>query len=402
MRVFLDFIAENQSAMALVDSVSKYEGHQGSVIRFSDFFYEFVDTALNDPDMFADICRHSYGPYGVHRRADCFHGPKKGPLSVVTYSDALGYLAKITNFSGNDELLRRWRHFRPFEVTISIYNDAESEPFQKMASEFANDNTFNVVIERRSRCEILAGSREVHRTVVGGISIGRNTGNYGTLGGILHRDDGKIYGLTCSHVLGGGSQEKVYQPSLRDDAKNSAVIGEVERVSQFVWSSTDSPCSPRIGLDKVNSMDAALFRLSETLPHDFSIHNLGNVTGVKPFDAIVQGMDVEFNGRTTDKRKRLAVGGLCVSYKVGFKQQSACFTNLIELRDPAATQILGYGVQTPPVKKGDSGAWICSSDQAGYNWCGMLVAGDLDRGYFVAADDINRYLEEDGHTYTTA
>jgi len=111
-------------------------------------------------------------------------------------------------------------------------------------------------------------------------------------------------------------------------------------------------------------------------------------------------MEVEFNGRTTGFRK-LVVGGICVSYKIAYEGEGneddryACFTNLIELRTPAPLMNAGnYHVQKSPVEHGDSGSWICSNDRNGYNWCGMLISGDVDRGYFLAAEDIQNYLRK--------
>lgn len=115
-------------------------------------------------------------------------------------------------------------------------------------------------------------------------------------------------------------------------------------------------------------------------------------------------MRVEFNGRTTNERKQLTIGGLCVSYKIAYEQDSvskyACFTNLIELRS-IPIRLLGtnYYIQDSPVRAGDSGAWICSNDSLGYSWCGMLISGDSDRGYFSSSEHILKWLDNSGYSF---
>jgi hypothetical protein len=145
-------------------------------------------------------------------------------------------------------------------------------------------------------------------------------------------------------------------------------------------------------------MDVALIKLAEAEAFDFSVSQLGKVVNSCKFKDILQGKKVEFNGRTTNKRKQLSIGGLCVSYKVAYdNSQYACFTNLIELRT-VPRQLFGFNIylNDSPVESGDSGAWVCSNDSTGYSWCGMLISGDVDRGYFLSSEHILEWVKNNG------
>ena len=383
MQFFLDFIRENKSVNSLFNTVSKYQEHQGTVIRFSANFLSLYSIIRKIPkNVIRDILyaykRFFYYSYGSPFMLDM---PFFGNIESVDLSQ-IGF-SEIDNFKKliPEDIDRAF--FRPFEVIISVFNDARIELFEEIVGPYRNDENFRVLIEKRSRNTFL-NSQSKHSPLIGGISISENNKKtYGTLGGFLKDKKGNIFGLTCSHVASSQNQS-VFQPA-KYDSSNSREIGKVLLSSDLNFCNSQSPCSPDTSQ---GNMDVTLLQIDKTENCEFSVHELGKINKLKLFKDINQGMKVEFNGRSTNERKQLTIGGLCVSYKIAYEQDSipkyACFTNLIELRSiPFKFLGTNYYVQDSPVRTGDSGAWICSNDSEGYSWCGMLISGDVDRGYFL-------------------
>lgn len=414
----LNFAAENSRVNELISNVSEIKGHQGTVIRFADDFLALFNYWKTDSRNFRYLLDDYFDFFDRRRFRGGFLG--NDFLSRSGVSHPLNTFTKNIDFSEwhrfNDDVLQRYpkefltRYFRPLELVISIFNDADPEKFEKLIrnyNEGENNNNipeFRVIIEKRRRNVFLSGSRRFHSKMVGGISISNNSKRFGTLGGILTDSNGKHYGLTCAHVTN-LDNEDVFQPAL-SDSKRYRKFGNVKFSSAINWSDESSPCNPRYirRLGQNENMDTTLISIDSNVLSEKRIHNLGKVSGEKRFDDIHQHMEVEFNGRTTGFRKKLVVGGICVSYKVAYEGEGneedkfACFTNLIELRTPAPRMNAGsYHVQRSPVAHGDSGSWICSNDRNGYNWCGMLISGDVDRGYFLAAEDIQSHLRNNSY-----
>lgn len=399
MQFFLDFIQENQRLKRLFNTVSEYKGHQGTVIRFSDNFISIYSIIRKIPK---DYIPHIFYSYERFLRYGfdipyMFDLPFPGNSDLVDLS-RIGF-REINNFKklipdNIDKAL-----FSPLEVTISLFNDAKIETFEEILNEYRNDENFRVHLERRARNTFL-NSQSKHSPLIGGISISDNSGKtYGTLGGFLKSEDGQLIGLTCSHVASKINQP-VFQPAKFDSPNNSREIGKVLLSSSLSFCDFRSPCSPD---SSQGNMDITLIQIDKTERCVFGVHELGKVNNLKDFKDIHQGMNVEFNGRTTNCRKKLIIGGLCVSYKIAYEQDSvskyACFTNLIELR-LIPIRFLGTNLyfQETPVKAGDSGAWICSNDSEGYSWCGMVISGDADRGYFLSSEHILKWLKNAGHS----
>ena len=395
MRILESAVLENKSVMTFLENVSGTKGHQGSTVRFSDRFLLLYQLNKLNPKVASRYVKEFIDN-------DFF-------LCESFRARFLGYFEQdfLPRISDNEvseffNFRKKFSDLKPFELEISIFNDASIREFEELSRKYndSKDNdSFNVITTRRDRNMMLNGSKSYHDTIKGGISIGNNRRKVGTLGGILKdRKSDAVYAMTCAHVI--GSDECAMQPSVID-SKNVREIGRVENFSDIIWTNQGLPCNP-ISTGTIPNMDAALIRLHDDILYEHSILNLGKVVGMRTLDEIDQNMKVEFNGRTTDGRNQLVIGGITVSYKVHYEDESqeirlACFTNLIELRRPNPFMMGGHYCSKSPVRPGDSGAWICSNDENGYKWCGMLISGDYDRGYFLPAEDINRWMNNQGY-----
>jgi hypothetical protein len=399
MQFFLDFIKENKRLNELFNTVSENPGHQGTIIRFSDNFLTLYSMTRKIPK---DDISHIFYIYERFMRYGydspfIFDMPFGGNTESVV-SSQFGF-SEINRFKQLIPENIDKTFFNPIEVVISIFNDAKIELFEEIIYEYRNDENFRILIERRGRNTFL-NSQGTHNPLIGGISISNNNvKSYGTLGGFLKTKDGNIFGLTCSHVAS-SQNEPIFQPA-KYDSNNNREIGEVLLASDLNFCDPQAPCNL---YSSQGNMDVTLIQLKEEESCEFSVHELGKINKLKEFSDIIQGMKVEFNGRTTNQRKQLTIGGLCVSYKVAYEQGTAtkyaCFTNLIELRS-IPLRLLGtnYYIQDLPVRAGDSGAWICSNDSHGYSWCGMLISGDSDRGYFLSSEHIVKWLDGIGYSF---
>ncbi|NNV57759.1 hypothetical protein [Limnovirga soli] len=402
MQFFLDFIRENERIKRLFNIVAETPGHQGTVIRFSNNFFSIYEIHKRYPsDIFKDII---YRFFDFHRHF--FRELPDGIFFQFPFqSDSEYTIPNISTFRDFERfkeslpLMFKEFNFRPLEVIISVFNDAKIELFEEIIYQFRDDENFRVLIERRGR-NIFLNSQKVHNPLVGGVSISSNNEkSFGTLGGFLNDKNGNVYGLTCAHVVSSNNQS-VFQPAKYDSSK-SREIGKVLFSSDLNFCPFQSPCSPE---SSIGNMDVTLIQIDNSENCEFRIHELGKINKLKEFKDINQGMKVEFNGRTTNERKQLIIGGLCVSYKIAYEQDSisqyACFTNLIELRS-IPFKILGTEqyANALPVRAGDSGAWICSNDSEGYSWCGMLISGDVDRGYFLSSEHIIKWLDKSGYSF---
>lgn len=418
MRNLLNFVDENSRVRNIISNISEMKGHQGTVVRFSDEFLMLFNLWKNDPNNFRNLIRYYFEFSDYNTPQSEFLFPQMEMLYRLSASYPLDSYTKFIDFNEwhkfQYDLEKQFRRmlfhnsFWPLELVICIYNDADISAFEKIVRNYrqneqkGNVPEFKIIIERRERNVFFGGSRSHHPKIIGGISIGNDSNRFGTLGGILTNDSGKSFGLTCAHVTGIYA-ENVFQPASVDSRKFRK-IGNVDFTSNIRWTEQDSICNSRHrgNSDSSNNIDAALISINPEIISEKKVHNLGKIGGEKSFDDIHQNMNVEFNGRSTGFRKKLVVGGVCVSYKIAYEGENenrlACFTNLIELRNPYPILRLGnMNFQKPPVKHGDSGAWICSNDSNGYNWCGMLISGDIDRGYFLTAEDIQNCLRENDY-----
>jgi hypothetical protein len=394
MQFFFDFLERNGKLRDIIGRISQLPGHQGTIIRFSDEFLSLYILSISNPSEFNHFIKSISSPI-----AEVLF-QSKYLANLISSADSKGLfyrdleIDKINEFIGRLTTDIQWYISKPIEVIFSIYDDANPREFTEYFNRENQDEQYSLSIEKRNR-NLFLNTRVYNKPLIGGISIGAaDINSYGTLGGFVKDKQGNIYGLTCAHVAKPVGTS-VYHPS-QFDSKESRDIGKVVFSSKLTAPGKNEPCNAEY---KITNMDVSLIKVSKKFKCCFGVSKLGNVTRTKPFKEIVQGMKLEFNARTTNKRKALFVGGICVSYKVSYhngysNNLNVCFNNLIELRT-IPYRIFGLGFcNNPPVLSGDSGAWLCSNDTTGYSWAGMLISGDVDRGYFISSEHIIKHLSE--------
>jgi hypothetical protein len=83
-------------------------------------------------------------------------------------------------------------------------------------------------------------------------------------------------------------------------------------------------------------------------------------------------------------------------YEFRHGDQTYCFRNTVELRHPSRFYGL-FGTFDPPVRPGDSGAWVLLPGATGPNWCGLVISGDGVVGHFVLAESVSNWLVSVGY-----
>jgi hypothetical protein len=264
-------------------------------------------------------------------------------------------------------------------ITVCLYPDglnADTIP----RFEFSTD--FSVVYEARPVAYLYASPRSYHRPLLGGISIGVNSSDYGTLGGILKGDNENWYGLTCGHVA--ATKDIVEQPAQADGGRKNA-IGRV------IYS--EMPPAFPVNLEAISAnqrayagqVDAALILIEkENVKQE--ILKIGKIDGIIGHESLAQLHRLETTGRTSDW-KVLQYGSNTPYYNIKVRStgDNHCFENPLFLRDPTGRR---------PVDEGDSGAWICVSGNAGCHWAGMIVGGDGQVGFAVSARALKSWWED--------
>ncbi len=242
------------------------------------------------------------------------------------------------------------------------------------------ESSFRVIREYRSPAVLSASS--VRRPLVGGISIGAGPDRSGTLGGIVKDQGGKLWGMTCAHVV--GSAQAVDQPAATDGGMPPSV-GFGSLVSTLRPAVAQSPCNPYSRNAVLNTVDATLIDVTDPQSARLEIAQFGPLRGVVAKDSLEPGTLVDFAGKQSGARI-LEVGGLALTYKLhdAITSDVYCFTELFEVRWPR----LGQTMLHRPVQRGDSGAWVLASGPSGLEWAGMVIAGDRLIGYAVFAENI--------------
>lgn len=403
MQFLLNNIVENQRINRLLERVAELPGHQGSVLSFSDDFIAIHQLYASFGIRQADSLLHRYFDRMYSRRGHSPFSPSLLDFIYQSVGPTAGNLDAITDkeFNHLSEISNELDLMPPMRLEICIFNDAKQESFREAISGFETDNDgrqqeFSIVLNRRP-VNLASGSRDFHDSLVGGISIGEinDSVKYGTLSGVLRGKDGKHYGVTCAHVA--GSAAEILQPA-RSDSKAHARMGKVIYSSTFDYCDADYPCQISSSTEQT---DLSLIEITERAALG-RIHKLGEVSAVYPFRNLQSGNVLEFNGRSTDKRKQVYIGGLCLTYKVAYQTEKglryACFKNLIELRSIPSV-FFQLSIAKRPVKKGDSGAWVCHNDSKGYAWAGIIISADIDRGYFLPSEHLLTHLARAGYEF---
>jgi hypothetical protein len=251
--------------------------------------------------------------------------------------------------------------------------------------QFENEN-LNIVYETRPRAQLFAGSTKLHNPLIGGVSIGVEADDFGTLGGLLRDNQGDIYGVTCAHVAITGKD--VFHPARADDARQAKPIGTVAFHEGLKVCPQNSPCSWRATGNYVNDLDVALIKIDSGVQSRHEVFKIGAITGMRPGEKLVQGMAVELTGRSAGHKTTLQFGGNGKYYKIpDGKGGEYCVRNIIELKEPSFYRNLF----TSPVDEGDSGAWVCASGAVGADWCAMVIGGDRFTGFAIESETIEQW-----------
>src|SRR5262249_20213773 len=120
------------------------------------------------------------------------------------------------------------------------------------------------------------------RPLQGGISLGSDAGDYGTLGGILKDKKGALYALTCGHAIVRNDEAK--QPSPKDGKAAS-------RVGICVESTGGNLRGPALRCSRkspANEVDVALIEIDQDTKVDakLEIMGVGSLTGWSNIDDV--------------------------------------------------------------------------------------------------------------------
>ena len=275
----------------------------------------------------------------------------------------------------------RW----PVLMRICLYPRGGADRGQ---APFFRGEGFAIRYEVRPVARLYASPKDQHRPVLGGVSVGVNSTEAGTMGGILKGSSGKYYGVTCAHVV--GQARDVDQPAQIDNA--GGVIGAVVE-SQL------PPAYPsyakKIAANQqwyASKVDVALVEIQGATTAKLEVLKMGRITALVSLADIEQDEEMQLTGRSSDWQK---VQRACRSpyYNVTNKitGDEYCYENPLVFREPS-----GAAAAQP----GDSGSWLCKEVGAAYHWAAMLVAGDRQLGIAVGADEIKAWWESLPGGYT--
>jgi hypothetical protein len=272
----------------------------------------------------------------------------------------------------------------PVRITICLRPGAAEIPSFELGP-------YRVLYETRPVATLSASPRKYRRPVVGGLSAGVGTKQYGTMGGIVR--DGQSppqkYGVTCAHVMTAGT---VDQPA-QVDSRRAVGIGTVSKHTPLTLPT--GICTP-VSTSGLNTVDVALIEIDgSTTNADLEVLDIGPLTGITPISKIGQGQLVEFTGRNSGNRM-LRVGALNIIYEMNSNGKTYCFQNVIQLNWPKFYQLFNGR----PVSQGDSGAWICNPNENGFGWCGMIIGDDRLHGYAIYAETIEKWWQQQGLNLT--
>jgi len=243
---------------------------------------------------------------------------------------------------------------------------------------------FDLIYEVCPLARLYAGPQSSHRPVVGGISIGVNPSDSGTLGGVVRDDMGQYYGITCGHIA--LSPNNVEQPSQTDGGGGSAsTIGSVVHAEVPPPFPSYASAMKKDQKKYAGQFDISIFKISNVKAKQ-EILKLGKINGIMPTDDLEQDHRLEMTGRTSDWRV-LAYGGITPYHNLhnAITGETYCYENPLMLRDSSGSQ---------PVQPGDSGAWVCTPAGPEYVWAGMVVGGDGQVGFAVSAEALKSWWED--------
>lgn len=391
MQFLIDFAAEDREFQEILRRASEFDTVQGVVLdvdrywlglwllrerwgeeRLDRWFSGYLE-AIHQP--WRDF--GSEWSWGLPKEPSIFHRPL-GAADVHNWRP-LNWEYRLSRFGLPKEGL-------PLVVKVCLRPQASSEDrFPKLEQLQEDGGRLQVELETRSRARLSSDPRRAHVPLPGGVSIGVGATDYGTLGVVLTDGAGVYYGLTCSHVAGLGAQ--VVQPSIRD-ATSAIVIGRTVAATALTACPPGTKCNPWSGATP-NEIDASLIQIdTNRVGVILEVLDIGPLTGVMPRASISTSQSVEVMGRTS-KLNALQIGGLAAWYTFVHDGSAYCFRNLFEVESPYGTA----GI----IKLGDSGAPVCTPDDVGMAWAGMIVGCDAYKGYAMYGETVDKWTAGQGY-----
>ncbi|WP_322008270.1 Nal1-like putative serine protease [Paraburkholderia tropica] len=200
-----------------------------------------------------------------------------------------------------------------------------------------------------------------------------NEASAGTLGALVRKSDGSIYGLTNNHVTGGCNHSAIDLPILApgvfDVAARTIIpftIGFHSEVLPFVTGTA--------GNVSINdNTDAALFKISDA---SWVTSRQGHQYDT-PANAVAPavGMKVQKVGRTTGHTTGTIVGQQLRPIRVQAQSQRNRFQAIITMPNVYVV----HGDYRPFSDSGDSGSLVVTNDDSGTNYAvGIIMSGGPD------------------------
>ena len=294
-----------------------------------------------------------------------------------------------------DEISRRGRQRRdPFVINVLVVPRSSRGAFQELATSLG-EGPQQIRFEARPIALAYSDRKRRVRPLQGGISLGSDTSDYGTLGGILKDKKGVLYALTCGHAIGKNDEAK--QPSPRD-ARTAGKIGMCVESTGGTLRGPATRCGRK---SPANEVDAALIKLDQDPKIDakLEIMDIGPLTGWTSIDDVFEDSPVQVSGRSG--HRNLYTGGLLAVGSLRIGPDRYCFRNLIEIKRASVRHWGITGSLAPPVHPGDSGAWVIQDGPGGPEWCGMVVGGTGPVGYAVFAESVLDWLKSKHYSSLT-
>jgi hypothetical protein len=379
MKFFWNMIVNNVELYDIIDSASKNDFVQGVIL---DLDSNWLDAW------------HYKNRYGEERLENIDAEMIKKEMSEEPTIDI-----QSKNISMNDLEWEPpfWAKYKktiglpqlkyPIIIKICLY--PYDDKYEQMIPAFRSSN-FQIIYEERPIAYLYTNPKKLHIPIIGGVSIGVTASDFATLGGILIDDNGKCFGSTCQHVFQneikrtGRHNIEASHTAAKDG--NPKFIGEYTYGTEIYCKDPNDHCSP-FSASHHNELDAALIEISQ-VKTDLSILGIGDIFGITPMPNIYPKQPIEFTGRSSGYSKRL-VGGLAVIYEFSHFNEKFCYKNLFEIRFPIHNPIR----LNPPVKPGDSGAWVCNYSKSGKSWCGVVIGGDTVQGYATFSETMKDWWE---------
>jgi hypothetical protein len=396
VQFLINFANENQEFQDILKRSSSYDTVQGLVLDLDRYWLltwqmrqrsggatpdrisRLIEILADWPLLFGPDISPSYNPGGLNWQQSIYSRP-------IEQSDI------------DDWRPPQWdRYQRSFggrgdglPIVVKVCLRPSAKPGEKIPT--ADDlrdskGRLRVEIQTRPQAQLSSNPRRHHRPLPGGVSIGTSAKDFGTLGVILTDHRGKYYGLTCSHVAQQGMN--VDQPAQRDRSGPSP-IGKSILATALSPCSQTAPCNPWAGV-AAHELDLSLVEIdARSVTSILEVLDIGPLSSIVPRAGLSTGQAVEVMGRTT-RYSVLQVGGLAAWYRFHSDGKYYCFKNLFEVQSP-------YG-STSAIRPGDSGGPVCTADQIGTGWCGMIVGCDKFNGYAMYSETAEGWLTQNGYS----